>query len=274
MKHSKDYFAEQGLPEAVEPSCPIVRSLAGPRAIVAFKRLSSRAGAAIVAGCIWLSALGLVGCDGSSTGQVALADFPSRFSDVFCRRLFRCCTVAQVQRLYGAVFVDENTCRDKFGALLQFSVSAEIPAAEAARRAHYNGATVATCLAKLDGAACTPRSNDFLNIPECAGFIEPLVAAGGACNADDQCHSGFCDRTPGGSNDGACAQVPAKGMSCVSRCAAGSYCNGVSICADPLADGQSCDTNVACSNGNCAGATLLTAGTCAAAPAIMCGPTP
>jgi glucose 1-dehydrogenase len=34
MKQSKDYFAEQGLPEAVEPSCPIVRSLAGQKAIV------------------------------------------------------------------------------------------------------------------------------------------------------------------------------------------------------------------------------------------------
>jgi glucose 1-dehydrogenase len=34
MKQSKDYFAEQGLPEAVEPTCPIVRSLVGQTAIV------------------------------------------------------------------------------------------------------------------------------------------------------------------------------------------------------------------------------------------------
>ena len=30
----KDYYAEQGLPEAVTPSCPIVRSLAGQKAVV------------------------------------------------------------------------------------------------------------------------------------------------------------------------------------------------------------------------------------------------
>ena len=34
MKQSKDYFAAQGLPEAVEPSCPVVRSLVGQKAIV------------------------------------------------------------------------------------------------------------------------------------------------------------------------------------------------------------------------------------------------
>jgi glucose 1-dehydrogenase len=34
MKQSKDYFAEQGLPEAVAPSPPVVRSLVGQKAIV------------------------------------------------------------------------------------------------------------------------------------------------------------------------------------------------------------------------------------------------
>jgi glucose 1-dehydrogenase len=34
MKQSKDYFAEQGLPEAVTPSPPVVRSLVGQKAIV------------------------------------------------------------------------------------------------------------------------------------------------------------------------------------------------------------------------------------------------
>ena len=34
MKQSKDYFAEQGLPEAVEPLSPVVRSLVGQKAIV------------------------------------------------------------------------------------------------------------------------------------------------------------------------------------------------------------------------------------------------
>jgi glucose 1-dehydrogenase len=34
MKQSKDYFAEEGLPEAVVPSCAVVRSLVGQKAIV------------------------------------------------------------------------------------------------------------------------------------------------------------------------------------------------------------------------------------------------
>jgi glucose 1-dehydrogenase len=34
MKQSKDYFAEQGLPEAVQPSPPVVRSLVGQTALV------------------------------------------------------------------------------------------------------------------------------------------------------------------------------------------------------------------------------------------------
>jgi glucose 1-dehydrogenase len=34
MKQSKDYFAEQGLPEAVQPSPPVVRSLVGQKALV------------------------------------------------------------------------------------------------------------------------------------------------------------------------------------------------------------------------------------------------
>ena len=34
MKQSKDYFAEEGLPEAVQPSVAVVRSLVGQKAIV------------------------------------------------------------------------------------------------------------------------------------------------------------------------------------------------------------------------------------------------
>ena len=34
MKQSKDYFAEQGLPEAVQPAPPVVRSLVGQKALV------------------------------------------------------------------------------------------------------------------------------------------------------------------------------------------------------------------------------------------------
>jgi glucose 1-dehydrogenase len=34
MKQSKDYFAEEGLPEAVQPSPPVVRSLVGQKALV------------------------------------------------------------------------------------------------------------------------------------------------------------------------------------------------------------------------------------------------
>ena len=77
-------------------------------------------------------------------------------------------------------------------------------------RLRYDGRAAAACFANMGNAACTAASNDWSGIPNCDAYIVPLVATGGACDGDEECLTGFCDRPLTLPGDGTCVIVPSK----------------------------------------------------------------
>jgi hypothetical protein len=207
---------------------------------------------------------------GSGAGTVSLADFPARVAAAQCARVFRCCSVPQIQALYGTSVTTQSACAAELTAVGQVVVSS-VTEAQSAGRIRYDGAAAATCFEKLGSAACTATSNDQSVVPECDAYLVPLVATGATCGSDDDCKTGFCDR-PLGSTTGTCAVVPTKGMACTSRCVTGSTCDTImGICVDPKADGAFCFVDEDCVSGFCDNPNI-TGGTCAASPGPTCGP--
>ena len=207
---------------------------------------------------------------GSGSGTIALADFPAHLAAAQCARVFRCCTVPQIQALYGMNVTTQSACTAELGALGQALISS-VTEAQDAGRIRYDGAAAATCFQKLGGAACTATSNDQSVVPECDAYIVPLVATGATCGSDEDCQTGFCDR-PLTSTNGKCAVVPSKGMPCTSRCVAGATCDTVAgMCVDPKADGAFCFVDEDCVSGFCDNPNI-TGGTCAPSPGPTCGP--
>jgi hypothetical protein len=222
-------------------------------------------------GLAWVFVLG-VSCGGGGSTTVTLAELPARLAAAQCGRVFRCCSTAQVQALYGTDVTSESVCRDELALVAQLLVSG-IEQSQAAGRVRYDGAAAGACFQAMASAACTATSNVFTSIPPCDAFIVPLVANGGACAGDEECTSDFCDRPLASGGDGMCAQVPTKGMPCTSRCVAGATCDTVAgMCVDPKADGSFCFVDEDCVSGNCDNPNI-TGGTCIAAGGPTCGPT-
>jgi hypothetical protein len=213
----------------------------------------------------------IAGCGGD--GAVPLSQLPTRLATAQCERVFRCCALVQIQRIYGSSVTDQATCIDMLTRVGNLLVSG-VTDAQNAGRLRYNGVTAAVCFQKLGTAVCTAASNDSSVVPECDAYLEPLVSVGGACGADQECHTGFCDRPTAGTGDGACAEIPTNGMRCTSRCAPGSYCDSVrTMCAAPKTDGSFCITDEECQSGTCDNPSL-TGGSCVPAPAATCGMPP
>jgi hypothetical protein len=209
---------------------------------------------------------------GSGSGTIALADFPAHLAAAQCARVFRCCTVSQIQALYGTSVTTQSACTAELTALGQALITSSVTDAQNAGRLRYDGAAAATCFEKLGSAACTATSNDPTVVSECAAYFVPLVATGGACSNDEECQTGFCDRPLASSADGACAVVPTTGMPCTSRCVAGATCDTVmGTCVDPKPDGSFCFVDEDCVSGFCDNPNI-TGGTCAASPGPTCCP--
>ena len=213
-----------------------------------------------------------VGCGGGGgTATVTLADFGARIAAAQCGRVFRCCSTEQVQALYGSSVSDESTCVAKLTQLGQL-VATQLGQQQTASRLRYDGRAAAACFANMGNAACTAASNDWSGIPNCDAYVVPLVATGGACDGDEECQTGFCDRPLTSAGDGTCVVVPSRGMPCTSRCVAGATCDTVAgTCADPKADGAFCFVDEDCLSGNCDNPNI-TGGTCVAATGPTCGP--
>jgi hypothetical protein len=102
-------------------------------------------------------------------------------------------------------------------------------------------------------------------LKDCDAFVEPLVAAGGACGMDEACVGGSCRGAMIG-KDGVCTPHARSGEACKdARCAGGSFCHGgTSTCAPAKPDTETCNLHSECQSGGCNGrnADAGTPGTC------------
>ena len=80
----------------------------------------------------------IAGCGGDDA--VPLSQLPTRLATAQCERVFRCCALVQIQRIYGSSVTDQATCIDMLTRVADLLVSG-VTDAQNAGRLRYNGVT-------------------------------------------------------------------------------------------------------------------------------------
>ncbi|MEQ9643921.1 MAG: hypothetical protein RLO52_00455, partial [Sandaracinaceae bacterium] len=183
---------------------------------------------------------------------INLRDLCQVFADVFCRANQNCCTRIEDQYSSYSTCIMDQEQRCEFGER-PFEVQASVTAGEAL----YSGGAAGDTLARLGpmADACEPVRLG----PELDTAYTGLIASGEACDAWPECEDrSFC--LPFGAPDAICRLAPNVGTACTSHrdCATRDYrCGSDGMCAERLADGESClDSfeceSLLCMDGTCA----------------------
>jgi hypothetical protein len=198
-----------------------------------------------------------MGCGGGSD-DIPLAELPRELAQIACEKQFDCCPQDSAAEFAS---VEDCTTQVQFFTSLLGSAVQE---SQTAGRVRYDAGNAGECIALLRGLDCTAVQSE-IDLLDCEDFIVPLVDAGGACEQDFECTTGYCD-TSGGAELGACAALPALGQECDGDCAQGSYCEfGTGLCEAVKADGTECFFDDECQSDFCD----PDAGVCGLEPACM-----
>lgn len=204
------------------------------------------------------AALVASGCGSSSSGggaaSVPMADVPAKLAQVVCDDEKTCAGDA------AAIFFNGEDCVQRETVAIEQGEFSGLQAAIDAKRVSYHGDKVDGCIAALtgkgceifgkrlpaacsdvfqgtvaDGGTCTLNEECVgdsvcVNDTVCPGKCGPKVAAGGKCDADDDCQDGLACSDASYT----CVKIPGAGESCGgggADCGAGLICVG----ADPNA---------------------------------------
>jgi hypothetical protein len=212
-------------------------------------------GTASAGACALVWAL-LAGCGGSTSmggsGGVALRDLPRQVAELQCRKLFDCCTPAQIATAGSSIivsFTDEASCRTAYENLLEPST----PRREAAineGRVIYDGREASACLARIEFMTCEELTSG--SVPTCDAPWTPLQQDGEVCESDSECVSEFCEFGIGPTSQKTCTPAARLGEPCTGNCADGAFCDfDTSICAPVKRLGESCSTSSECGSTLC-----------------------
>jgi hypothetical protein len=184
-----------------------------------------------------------MGCGGDGgNDDIALADLSGELAKVVCEKEFDCCPQDS-----AATYTSEAQCITEVQGLLSF-FTAVFGESEQAGRVRYDSARAGECMDVIRGLDCTIVGGEDLG---CDDFIVPLVAAGGECDQDMECVTGYCSYDFE-TDIGTCATLPGLGQACDFDCAQGSYCDfGTSTCEAAKADGAECFDDEECLNYYC-----------------------
>jgi uncharacterized protein (TIGR03382 family) len=222
-----------------------------------------------------LSAVSLLACgDVTPIAGIAPDEAPRRLAEAICPKAYECCMTDQLTGNMQAG-TDVASCETKTREAFENQV-ATIKASQKKGRVVYDGLKVQACVDRFTAPSTTcadlNTTNHFSGVPECASFLQPRVAPGGACGASFECFEGFCDTSavPEGSvGDGVCKPFPKAGEACSAEvpCGAELTCDATAMTCTaarppggPAAD--ACFYSSACNfaGGDRGAASLLTVG--------------
>jgi hypothetical protein len=211
----------------------------------------------------------LAGCGGDGTGSaggaVLLDQLDEEYAAAFCRKLFACCTAAELTET-PAGSGDEAACRATYGARIAPDLDA-LRTGVASGVVSYDGAKARSCFDTLVALPCTEWGGDdaLERIPDCALMLRGTVAPGGACLASRQCLDGECG------SGGICVANARPAEPCVGKsCQGGLYCDtdpsgALTTCAAYQPNGAPCSFNDECRSNSCG---AVTPGVCG--PSEIC----
>jgi hypothetical protein len=218
-----------------------------------------------------ISSLSLLACGNVTPIQgIAPDDAPRQLAEAICPKAYECCMTSQLMDNMQAG-TDVASCETKTRDAFQQQV-ATIKASEEKGRVVYDGAKVQACVDRIKSSTCAAlnTTNHFSGVPDCASFLQPKVAVGGACAADFECAGGFCDTSavPSGTiGDGVCKAFAKVGQACSADvpCSADLWCDGTKCTTERPPGGASpeaCFYSSACSyaGGDRGAASLITLG--------------
>lgn len=193
---------------------------------------------------------GAAGCSQRGSG-VSLDDMPSQIANAYCAKVYECCSGAELagRQSEGP---DEKSCR-LHNAVAFAQIRDQVRASNDKHRAVYRGDQMQACVTALKAAPCSSlKTRKPGELAACDRYIEPLVAAGGACGFDHDCVASSCEGEQDGV-DGVCTARVGDGQPCeTASCADGFYCEN-RTCRVLQADGESCGANYQCNSGGCNG---------------------
>ncbi len=207
--------------------------------------------AAAVAGCVINDDVG----GGRQAAGILLHEMPEEIAKSVCPRAYQCCTPIQLMDNKQAG-TDEASCEAETTASFR-NMAGSIASSEKKGRLVYQGEKLAACLAHIRSASCQElnRTNHLSGV-DCEPWIDPKVAAGGACATDGECIDGFCQKEPM-AFEGRCQVHAGIGESCAepARCRKGLACHGdAKTCYQPQPEGAPCQGAGECASGRCVAA--------------------
>jgi hypothetical protein len=215
----------------------------------------------------------LAGCGG--VHGIPIGSTATQIAQTVCPQAYKCCTQSQLSN-NGQAGTDEASCETMTTSAYESDLET-IQASQDQKRATFDNAKLQACLAIIRSADCATLdvTNHLAGIPGCESFVDPLVAAGGACSQDYECIDGWCQAPADMSGgDGTCQPHAQLGTSCVTAsCEPGLACDlGASdeICVQPGAIGAACTDLLQCTSANCAIPSGADSGVCAAATDPQC----
>lgn len=190
--------------------------------------------------------------------QVPLDELPDAFAEAICGALLDCVGPSKLRDL-----TEREDCASAVSAELRAKDFAYMEAAIASGRVIYDPAQLAACAAGIRALACGVLTQTF---PEpCVQVLEGNVAVGAECVITAECEgTAFCTR--GDSCPSTCQPLLAAGGQCDAdgQCGDGLACVG-GTCAALSEDGEPCagGSGMACALGlSCVGSTDTQAGRC------------
>jgi hypothetical protein len=177
-------------------------------------------------------------------------DLPRRVAELQCRKLFDCCTPAQIATAGSLIvsFTDEAGCVTEFQNFFERATPRQ-EAAITAGRVIYNSGEVAACLARIDAMTCDVLTSG--SVPSCDAWT-PLQQDGEACESDAECISTLCEFGIGPTSQRTCARPAGLGEPCAGACEEGAACDfDTSTCVLAKRIGESCLANSECESTRC-----------------------
>lgn len=199
---------------------------------------------------------GTVGDAGDVEGpNPELKSFAYDSARALCEKMFECCSEAERTQKLGVTASDVDDCADKTGYFSMLFGYGEIDNSLKNGRVTIDPSMAELCIEAIGETSCTAVTSSLKlesMAPGCREVITAQVDAGGSCDFDFECKSGYCQH--GDDDGGTCQTLPQESESCEDslRCGDGLYCDGFTFsCEAKAANGVACADDDACQSGFC-----------------------
>lgn len=174
-------------------------------------------------------------------GTVPASEAGAAIGRAYCAFVRRCCP--DFVRISPEVVLDG--CEKREGLLRA------VEPMDGPGRAVYDESRVRRCLARINGASCSPENDLVEMLQECYLPWNGTLSPGSSCRFNYDCRDGYCEREQDLDQHGICRASPREGESCKrADCVRGLTCLK-KVCVRPRPLGAPCSRSEECASEWC-----------------------